>query len=92
MVRYPDVKVKLVGEDGNAFSIIGRVVSALREAAVPAAEIREFRDQATSGDYAHLLCTVMDWVEEPDDEEEEDDDWEYEEDEEEEDEEDEESY
>lgn len=29
MAKYPDVKVQLVGEDGNVFSIIGRVFKAI---------------------------------------------------------------
>ena len=29
--RYPDCEVKLIGTDGNAFSIIGRVCRALRQ-------------------------------------------------------------
>lgn len=29
--KFPDVKLKLVGEDGNIFSIIGRVSKALRK-------------------------------------------------------------
>ena len=28
--KYPDVRVQLTGEDGNAYSIIGRVAKALR--------------------------------------------------------------
>jgi hypothetical protein len=29
--RYPKVTVKLIGEDGNAFAIMGRVDAALKE-------------------------------------------------------------
>ena len=29
MTKYPQVKVKLIGEDGNAFAIIGAVKTAL---------------------------------------------------------------
>ena len=32
--RYPEVKVKLVGEDGNAYAIMGRVEAALKQAGV----------------------------------------------------------
>ena len=68
-VKYPQVKVKLVGEDGNAFSILGRVTKALRRAKVSEEEINLFRKEATSGDYNNLLATVMNWVgeEEPED-------------------------
>ncbi len=39
--KYPRVKVQLVGEDGNAFAILGRVQTAMRMAGVPKAEDRE---------------------------------------------------
>ena len=61
-VRYPDVRVRLVGEDGNAFAIIGRIRAALRRAGVPASEIEDFTAQATAGNYDDLLMTCMKWV------------------------------
>ena len=61
-VKYPKVKVKLVGQDGNAHAIIGRVQKAMRNAKVPPAEIAAFRVEATSGDYNKLLQTCMKWV------------------------------
>lgn len=61
-VKYPQVKVKLVGEDGNAFSILGRVVSAMNEAGLPREKSAEFIKEATSGDYDNLLITVMKYV------------------------------
>jgi hypothetical protein len=62
-----DVRVKLVGEDGNAFAIMGRVSKALRRAGlVDVAD--EFMGEATSGDYAHLLETVLEYVETDDEE------------------------
>jgi len=60
--KYPKIHVKLVGEDGNAFSILGRVQGAMRRAKVPKDEIKAFQKEATSGDYDHLLATVMKWV------------------------------
>jgi hypothetical protein len=63
MVKYPHVSVKLVGEDGNAFAILGRVGWAMRKAQVPDAQIQAFKAEAMSGDYDHLLATVMRWVE-----------------------------
>lgn len=62
-IRYPDVSVQLIGEDGNAFLILGKVQAALRKADVPKAEIEEFLAEAQSGNYDHLLQTVMQWVE-----------------------------
>lgn len=61
--RFPEVTVRLVGEDGNAFAILGKVEKALRRAGASPADIRSFRDDATAGDYDHLLRTVMAWVE-----------------------------
>jgi hypothetical protein len=62
MVRYPEVRVALVGEDGNAFAILGRVQKQMRRAGVPDREVKAFFDEATSDDYDHLLATVMEWV------------------------------
>jgi len=76
MVKYPKVKVKLVGEDGNSFSILGRCRKACRDL-LPKEEwekiYHEFSEEAKSGDYNHLLCTVMDFftTDEPDEEDEE---------------------
>ena len=61
--RYPYVTAELVGRDGNAFAILGRVVQALSESGVPDEEIRRFVEEAQAGDYDHLLQTVMKWVE-----------------------------
>ena len=62
-VKYPNVRVKLAGEDGNAFAILARVDRAMRDAGIDKAERDTFRDEATSGDYNNLLATVMNWVE-----------------------------
>ena len=57
-----DVKVKLVGTDGNAFAILGKVSRALKQAGY--AELaKEFTTEAMKGDYDHLLATAMDYVE-----------------------------
>lgn len=62
MVKYPEVNIRLVGEDGNAFAIIGRVSQALRRAGVSEDERKAFHAEATAGDYDNLLRTVMAWV------------------------------
>lgn len=61
-IKYPDIKVQLSGENGNAYAIIGAVAKALRRAAIPTKEITEFKTEALSGDYDHLLQTAMKWV------------------------------
>ena len=57
--KYPNVCVALLGEDENAFAIVERVQRAMREAGVPAAEVKAFTVEACSGDYYHLLETVL---------------------------------
>lgn len=61
--RFPNVTVELVGEDGNAFAIIGAVSKALRRGGATADEVGEFRTEAMSGDYDNVLQTCMRWVE-----------------------------
>lgn len=57
------VMVKLVGEDGNAFSIMCRVTAAMKKAGVQPETINEFRSEAMSGDYGDLLRTCAKYVE-----------------------------
>jgi hypothetical protein len=61
-VKHPEIKVELIGQDGNAFMVLGLTMKALRRAKVPQTEIDEFMKEAQSGDYDHLLATVMGWV------------------------------
>lgn len=62
MVKYPNIGVNLIGEDGNAFSLIGSVSDALRRSGVARDIISEFRQEATSGDYDNVLATIAKWV------------------------------
>lgn len=59
--KFPDVVVSLVGQDGNAFNILGIVGDALEDAG-HGDQVEAFMDEATSGDYDHLLATCMKWV------------------------------
>jgi len=68
--RYPYINVHLAGQSGNAGSIMGRVVRALRDDNVSQHEINEFRRACLSGDYNNLLNTVMEWVSVDEDEDE----------------------
>jgi len=61
--KYPRVKVKLLGTDGNAFALLGKCTAAARRAGMPADRIKEFTAEATSSDYAHLLATCCIWFE-----------------------------
>lgn len=69
--KYPHISIRLVGEDGNAFSILARCFEAMRRNGLRD-EIEAFHTEATSDDYGHLLRTVMAWfsVDEDDDEDE----------------------
>ena len=60
----PETKpiVKLVGHDGNAFSIMGRVKQALKRAGADTEYIDEYLSEATSGDYDHLLMVSIGYV------------------------------
>lgn len=55
--------VKMVGQDGNAFAILGRCHRAARRAGWSPERWEAFREEATSGDYNRLLAKVMDWFE-----------------------------
>lgn len=54
--------VRLIGDDGNAFFILGKVSAALKKAGLKE-QAAEFLKEATSGDYDHLLQTAMKYVE-----------------------------
>jgi len=81
-MKYPNINIPLVGEDGNAFSILGRVKRIMRRNHLPDNEWQAFHAEATSGNYDHLLRTVMAWFEVDanlsDDYEDEDEDEDYE--------------
>ncbi len=59
---YKKPKVKLVGEDGNAFAILGTVSKAMKKAGATSEEVDEYMNEATDGDYDHLLQTTMEYV------------------------------
>jgi hypothetical protein len=52
----------LIGQDGNAFNILGKARRALRQAG-RGDEWTNFVSEATHGDYDHLLAVVMEWFE-----------------------------
>lgn len=58
-IKYPHISVKLTGEDGNAFFIIGKCIKMMRRARCSQEQIDEFQKEATSGSYDHVLGTVM---------------------------------
>lgn len=57
------VKLNLVGIDGNAFAIMGVFQKQARKEGWTPEEIKVVLDEAQSGDYDNLLCTIMDHCE-----------------------------
>jgi hypothetical protein len=55
LVKQKPVKLKLVGLDGNAFSLLGAFRSAARRQKWPAEDVKIVMDEAMSGDYSHLV-------------------------------------
>lgn len=53
------VKLELVGLDDNAFSLLGAFRQAARNQGWSTEEIQSVRDECLSGDYDHLLQTLM---------------------------------
>lgn len=61
-IKYPTIKVKLTGKDGNAFAVMNSVQTALRRGGVSEDDIKEYFAESTSGDYDNLLATACRWV------------------------------
>ena len=63
-MKGPQTKptVKLVGHNGNAFSILARVKQSLRRAGADKEYIDKYLKEAISGDYDHLLVVSMEYV------------------------------
>lgn len=61
-IKYPHIRVKLIGTDGNAMAVISRARLALRSAGVPDPTIREYTHEAMEGGYNNVLQTTMRWV------------------------------
>jgi hypothetical protein len=59
MVTNKKVRLTLVGSDGNAFAILGRFQRAAKAQGWAPEAVRRVTLEATSGDYANLLATIM---------------------------------
>ncbi len=53
------IKLKLVGLDGNAFALMGAFKNRARREKWTDEEIDKVLDECQSGDYDHLLQTLM---------------------------------
>lgn len=58
-IKHPEITVKLIGNDGDPFAIMGAVSKALRRAGI---DPTPYVNEAMSGDYDHLLPTTRSWV------------------------------
>jgi len=56
-----DITVQLVGQDGNAFAVLGAVSKALRRGG-HSDLVDAYMSEAMSGDYDHLLQVSMEYV------------------------------
>lgn len=61
------VTLQLVGLDGNAFSLMGAFQRQARREGWAQAEIDEVLHECQSGDYDHLLATLISVCDEPED-------------------------
>lgn len=61
-MREEKIDVKLIGEDGNAFYILGKVTREMRRNSYTKDEIDQYLKEAKSGDYDNLLRVTMEWV------------------------------
>ena len=53
----------LIGVDGNAFCIMGYVVSCMEKEAKSQEEIDKYLEEAKSSDYYHLIATSLEMIE-----------------------------
>ena len=65
MKTQKKVSMKLIGLDGNAFSILGEFNAQARRQGWTTEEINAVIAEATSGDYYHLMATINANVKEP---------------------------
>ena len=63
-MKEPETKptVKLTGQDGNAFSIMGAVKNALRQTGADKEYVDKYLKEAMAGDHNHLLAVSMEYV------------------------------
>jgi len=61
--NLPSFEVTLIGENGNAFSLMGIFFREAKKAGWPKDAIEQVRAEAMSGDYDNLLQTLMKYAE-----------------------------
>lgn len=61
--KHPNVIVQLTGQDGNVFSIMGRVSNAMRRAGVSSDDIKVYNAEVFDArSYDEALQITMRWV------------------------------
>ena len=56
------MKYDLVGIDGNAFSVMGYVLKAMKECKMSKEEQSDYQTKAMSGDYNNLLAVSIEMI------------------------------
>jgi len=54
--------VILTGQDGTAFHLLAAVNASLKEAGADPEYIKKFQEEATSGDYDHMVATALTYI------------------------------
>jgi hypothetical protein len=54
------LNLNFFGQDGNAFALLGYFRRKAKQAGWTSEEIKKATDEATSGDYEHLITYLMD--------------------------------
>lgn len=60
-IKHPEIKVKLIGEDGNVFNLLYICLEAMKKARLPKSEQNKFVKESTKSDYNNFLVTCMKW-------------------------------
>jgi len=58
----PRPEVQLVGHDGNAYAIMGRVAKALKRVGCSKEHVESYYEDSKSGDYNHLLRVACEYA------------------------------
>lgn len=61
--KQTGIVVELIGQDGNAFAIMGAVTKAMKRVGVSANIVAAYQKEATAGDYDNLLRVTAEYVE-----------------------------
>ena len=63
MSNYNKPKVKLIGQDGNVFNIIGKVVAVLKRDGYTEKALEFYNRAVECRSYEEVLCLVAEFVE-----------------------------